>query len=109
MVIADLIHPAWLALAVVLEIAANIFLKYSNGFKKPLIGALSLASVMLAFSALAQAVKGIELSVAYAVWGGFGIIATVAAGWVLFGQRLNRKGWAGLTLLLAGMILLKLA
>ncbi|ORM54273.1 multidrug transporter subunit MdtI [Pantoea conspicua] len=109
MVIADLIHPAWLALAVVLEIAANIFLKYSNGFKKPLIGALSLASVLLAFSALAQAVKGIELSVAYAVWGGFGIIATVAAGWVLFGQRLNRKGWAGLTLLLAGMILLKLA
>lgn len=109
MVIADLIHPAWLALAVVLEIAANIFLKYSNGFKKPLIGALSLASVLLAFSALAQAVKGIELSVAYAVWGGFGIIATVAAGWVLFGQRLNRKGWTGLTLLLAGMILLKLA
>lgn len=109
MVIADLIHPAWLALAVVLEIAANIFLKYSNGFKKPLIGALSLASVLLAFSALAQAVKGIELSVAYAVWGGFGIITTVAAGWVLFGQRLNRKGWAGLTLLLAGMILLKLA
>ena len=109
MVIADLIHPAWLALAVVLEIAANIFLKYSNGFKKPLIGALSLASILLAFSALAQAVKGIELSVAYAVWGGFGIIATVAAGWVLFGQRLNRKGWAGLTLLLAGMILLKLA
>ncbi|MHA6311598.1 MULTISPECIES: multidrug/spermidine efflux SMR transporter subunit MdtI [Pantoea] len=109
MVIADLVHPAWLALAIVLEIAANIFLKYSNGFKKPLIGALSLASVLLAFSALAQAVKGIELSVAYAVWGGFGIIATVAAGWVLFGQRLNRKGWAGLTLLLAGMILLKLA
>lgn len=109
MVIADLVHPAWLALAIVLEIAANIFLKYSNGFKKPLIGALSLASVLLAFSALAQAVKGIELSVAYAVWGGFGIIATVAAGWVLFGQRLNKKGWAGLTLLLAGMILLKLA
>lgn len=112
MVIADLIHAAWLALAIVLEIAANIFLKYSNGFKKPLYGVLSLASVLLAFSALAQAVKGIDLSVAYAVWGGFGIIATVAtvaAGWVLFGQRLNKKGWAGLTLLLAGMILLKLA
>ena len=109
MVIADLIHAAWLELAIVLEIAAHIFLKYSNGFKKPLYGVLSLASVLLAFSALAQAVKGIDLSVAYAVWGGFGIIATVAAGWVLFGQRLNKKGWAGLTLLLAGMILLKLA
>jgi len=109
MVIADLIHAAWLALAIVLEIAANIFLKYSNGFKKPLYGVLSLASVLLAFSALAQAVKGIDLSEAYAVWGGVGILATGAAGWVLFGQRLNKKGWAGLTLLLAGMILLKLA
>lgn len=62
-----------------------------------------------AFSSLAQAVKGIELSVAYALWGGFGIAATVAAGWILFGQRLNKKGWAGLTLLLAGMIMIKLA
>jgi spermidine export protein MdtI len=58
---------------------------------------------------LSQAVKGIELSVAYALWGGFGIAATVAAGWILFGQRLNKKGWAGLTLLLAGMIMIKLA
>ena len=109
MVIADFVHVAWLALAIVLEIAANISLKYSDGFKKPLHGLLSLCFVLLAFSALAQAVKGIDLSIAYAVWGAFGIIVTVAAGWVLFGQRLNRKGWTGLTLLLAGMILLKLA
>jgi spermidine export protein MdtI len=33
----------------------------------------------------------------------------VAAGWILFGQRLNLKGWAGLVLLLLGMIILKLA
>ena len=86
-----------------------MWLKCSDGLKYPLYGLLSLCCVLLAFSALDQAVKGIDLSIAYAVWGGFGIIATVAAGWVLFGQRLNRKGWAGLTLLLAGMILLKLA
>ncbi|MEL8216500.1 multidrug/spermidine efflux SMR transporter subunit MdtI, partial [Escherichia coli] len=46
---------------------------------------------------------------AYALWGGFGIGATLAAGWILFGQRLNRKGWIGLVLLLAGMIMVKLA
>ncbi|EPY6034023.1 multidrug/spermidine efflux SMR transporter subunit MdtI, partial [Shigella flexneri] len=62
-----------------------------------------------AFSALSQAVKGIDLSVVYALWGGFGIAATLAAGWILFGQRLNRKGWIGLVLLLAGMIMVKLA
>ncbi|PZT67041.1 multidrug transporter subunit MdtI [Escherichia coli] len=73
------VHAAWLALA----------------------GLLSLAAVLAAFSALSQAVKGIDLSVAYALWGGFGIAATLAAGWILFGQRLNRK--------LAGMIMVKLA
>ena len=95
------VHAAWLALAIVLEIVANVFLKFSDGFRRKIFGLLSLAAVLAAFSALSQAVKGIDLSVAYALWGGFGIAATLAAGWILFGQRLNRKGWIGLVLLLA--------
>lgn len=103
------VHGAWLAAAIVLEIAANIFLKFSDGFRRKLYGILSLAAVLAAFSALSQAVKGIDLSVAYAIWGGFGVVATLAAGWILFGQRLNYKGWIGLVLLVAGMVMIKLA
>ncbi|WP_201510821.1 multidrug efflux SMR transporter subunit KpnF [Klebsiella pneumoniae] len=103
------IHAAWLAIAIVLEIIANVFLKFSDGFRRKIYGILSLAAVLGAFSALSQAVKGIDLSFAYALWGGFGIAATIAAGWVLFGQRLNNKGWAGVILLVAGMVLIKLA
>ncbi|ELW1645916.1 MULTISPECIES: multidrug/spermidine efflux SMR transporter subunit MdtI [Enterobacter] len=102
-------HGAWLALAIVLEIVANVFLKFSDGFRRKFYGLMSIAAVLGAFSALSQAVKGIDLSVAYALWGGFGIAATLAAGWILFGQRLNHKGWVGLVLLLAGMIMIKLA
>lgn len=64
---------------------------------------------MGAFSALAVAVKGIELSIAYALWGAFGVVATVAAGWILFNQRLNYKGWGGIILLITGMVVIKLA
>ena len=103
------VHGAWLALAIVLEISANVFLKFSDGFRRKVYGILSLLAVLGAFSALSQAVKGIDLSVAYALWGGFGIIATAAAGWILFGQKLNRKGWIGLALLLAGMVIIKFA
>ncbi len=103
------LHVAWLALAIVLEIAANILLKYSCGFRRPVYGLGSLMAVLAAFAALAQAVKGIDLSVAYALWGGFGLVATVAAGWILFGQRLNYTGWGGIALLLLGMVLIKLA
>ena len=103
------IHGAWLALAIVLEITANVLLKFSDGVRRKIYGILSLAAVLVAFSALSQAVKGIDLSVAYALWGGFGIAATIAAGWILFGQRLNHKGWVGVVLLVAGMVLIKLA
>ena len=99
------VHAAWLGMAIVLEIIANVFLKFSDGFRRK----LSLVAVLAAFSALSQAVKGIDLSVAYALWGGFGIAATLAAGWILFGQRLNHKGWIGVVLLLAGMVMIKLA
>ncbi|HGH3372127.1 TPA: multidrug/spermidine efflux SMR transporter subunit MdtI [Kluyvera cryocrescens] len=103
------VHGAWLAGSIVLEIVANIFLKFSDGFRRKLYGILSLVAVLAAFSALSQAVKGIDLSVAYAIWGGFGVAATLAAGWILFGQRLNYKGWLGVALLLVGMVLIKLA
>lgn len=53
---------AFLILAVMLEIVANILLKMSDGFRRKWLGILSLLSVLGAFSALAQAVKGIELS-----------------------------------------------
>lgn len=105
----DWVPFAWLGLAIVLEVIANLLLKYSDGFRRRALGVTSILCVLGAFSALAQAVKGIELSVAYAVWGGFGILATVAMGWALFGQRLVWRGWLGLGLLVAGMALLKLA
>lgn len=101
------VHAAWLALAIVLEIVANVFLKFSDGFRRKIFGLLSWRRCWLPL--VRFAVKGIDLSVAYALWGGFGIAATLAAGWILFGQRLNRKGWIGLVLLLAGMIMVKLA
>jgi spermidine export protein MdtI len=47
------IHGAWLALAIVLEIVANVFLKFSDGFRRKVYGILSLLAVLGAFSALA--------------------------------------------------------
>ncbi|MGP1939078.1 MAG: multidrug/spermidine efflux SMR transporter subunit MdtI [Arsenophonus sp. ET-DL9-MAG3] len=102
-------HSTFLFLAVILEVLANIFLKLSNGFKRLWIGVLSLVIVLGAFSALAIAINGIELSVAYALWGGVGVIVTVFAGWILFNQQLNYKGWSGIILLITGIIFIKLS
>ena len=40
------IHAAWLCAATLLEIAANIFLKLSDGFKRKTYGLLSLLAVL---------------------------------------------------------------
>lgn len=52
------VHAAWLALAIVLEIVANVFLKFSDGFRRKNIWLALSAAVLAAFSALSQAVKG---------------------------------------------------
>ena len=41
--------------------------------------------------------------------GSFGIIITVIMGMVLFQQRLNRKGWLGLSMLVLSIVLIKMA
>lgn len=106
---ATFIHFVWMAIAIALEIAANIFIKFSEGFRRRGVGAVGIACILLSFTALAQAVKGIDLSVAYALWGGTGIALTALAGTLLFKQRLSLPGWMGIALIVGGMSMLRLA
>ncbi|MFA7474564.1 multidrug/spermidine efflux SMR transporter subunit MdtI [Castellaniella ginsengisoli] len=106
---AGLIHYAFMAAAVLLEVAANVFIHYSDGFRRRVTGALGIGCILASFTALSQAVEGIDLSVAYALWGGCGILLTAIAGRVLFDQGLGRTGWSGIAAIVAGMLLLRLA
>lgn len=99
---------AWLALAVVLEVGGTCLLKLSNGMTRRVAGASGIILVIGAFASLAQAIQGMDLSVAYAVWGGAGLVITSVL-WVLaFGQRIRPSGWAGIGLVVAGVAALKL-
>lgn len=97
------------ALAAALDILANVFLVKAQGFRKPLFLAASLALICLAFTALAYAVRSMDLAVAYAMWGGFGILGTSLIGAALFGQKLNGYALAGMILLIGGMTTLHLS
>lgn len=103
------IHLAMMALAIVLEVAANVAIKLSDGFRRRAVGALGIACILASFTALAQATKGIDLSIAYALWGGTGIVLTATAGVLLFRQRLGAIGWGGIGCIVAGVVVLKLA
>ncbi|ADP88213.1 SMR family transporter [Nitratidesulfovibrio vulgaris] len=96
-------------LAAALEVAANLLLSRSDGFRRLGLASSALVLVGLAFTCLAYAVRGMDLAVAYALWGGFGILGTSLGGWWLHGQRLKPAAWAGMALLIGGMALLHLA
>lgn len=106
---AQFIHYVYMVVAVLLEVAANIFIKHSAGWRRKGWGMLGIVSVLASFTALSQAVQGMDLSVAYALWGGAGIVLTTAAGWVFFKQALARRGCVGIALIVVGVLLLKLS
>lgn len=104
-----LIHIIFLISAILLEVLGNIFTKRSNGFRNKLMGILGILCVMLSFTALSQAVKGFDLSIAYAIWGGTGLLLTTIAGLLLFNQKLTTKGWLGVVLIIVGISILRLS
>ena len=99
----------WLLLAVALEIGGTYLLKLSDGMARRVTGAGGVVLVMGAFAALARAIEGMDLSVAYAVWGGAGLVITAIIGALVFGQRIRPVGWLGILLVVGGVVALKLA
>lgn len=96
----------FLGIAIVLDVVANIALKFSDGFRRKKHGIFALVCIMAAFACLAQALQIIELSIAYAFWGAIGLCLTVFSDYLLFGQKLTAVGWLGLIVMILGVSLL---
>ena len=65
--------------------------------------------VWVAFALLGQAVRGIDLAVAYALWGALGIIGTAIGARVFFGQKLKPLGWLGMAVVISSVVVLTTA
>ncbi|MQW86241.1 SMR family transporter [Sinorhizobium saheli] len=100
---------AFAVMAGILDVAANLASTKSDGFARRGWGALSIALVLAAFALLAEAVKGMDLAVAYAVLGATGIFGTAICGRLFFGQRLKPIGWAGLLMIFGAVLVLHTA
>lgn len=94
----------------ILDIVANLALAKSNGFKKLWWGLLALLLVDSVFLLLALALDiGMELPVAYTLWGAIGILGTVGGGYIFFKQYLKPIGFVGIVLVLIAVYLLHFA
>ncbi|WP_028864720.1 multidrug/spermidine efflux SMR transporter subunit MdtI [Psychromonas aquimarina] len=102
-----LIHILFLCMSILLDIAANYFLKVSEGFKHKVPGIFAILLVAAAFISLGQAVHSIQLSIAYATWGAGGIIGTLLVDSCFFGQTIGRRCQIGVPLLISGIVVLQ--
>ncbi|MFC0808358.1 SMR family transporter [Ensifer sp. P24N7] len=100
---------AFAVVAGVLDVAANLASTKSNGFARRGWGTLSIVLVLAAFALLAEAIKDMDLAIAYAILGATGIFGTAICGRLFFGQRLKPIGWLGLSLIFGAVLVLHTA
>ena len=93
-----------LALAIVCEVVGTSFLMKSEQFTNlgpTLVMALFYVG---SFFFLSQALKIVPLGVAYAIWGGVGIVVTAIVGVVAFRQTLDTAALIGIAMIVGGVI-----
>lgn len=101
---------AWILLvfAGFLEVAWAVGLKYTQGFSRLGPSVFTIASMVGSVWLLALAVRTLPLGTAYAIWTGIGAVGAFVLGIVLFGESASAARIASVTLILAGLVGLKL-
>lgn len=105
----QLIAIFWIVAASGCDIIGNVLTKLSNGFSKKRFALMVMVVQIAAFVFLSFALESIDLSVAYALWGALGIIATSIIGRVMFGESLHPVKVLGIAITLVAILFLKLS
>lgn len=101
---------AWFALflAGLLEIGWALGLKYSDGFTRFWPSVATVVAIGFSFALLAVSLKSVPFGTAYAMWTGIGAAGTMVIGMLLFGEPADLLRVLCLTLIVGGMVGLKL-
>jgi small multidrug resistance pump len=100
---------AILALAIAAELFATMCLRASEGLSRTMPSLGAAAGYAFAFWLLSIAlVRGMPVSVAYAIWSAVGVAAVALLGWWLFDERLTLVQGGGIVLIVAGVVALEL-
>ncbi len=99
----------YLILAIVFETLATTFLKMSNGFSVLMLSIGTVIGYVLCFMFLSYALKTIDMSVAYAIWGSLGILLISIIGMLFFHESISVLKVASIALIILGTVGLRLA
>jgi len=97
-----------LILAGIFEVGWAIGLKYADGFTRLWPSLATGVAVVGSMGLLAVAVRTLPLGTSYAIWTGIGTVGTAVLGILLFGEPATAIRLACITLIVAGIVGLKL-
>ena len=98
----------FLGLAIILEVIGSSFMKVSNGFSKVTPSIVMVVAYLVSFYFLSLALKSIPLGIAYAIWGGLGIVLTAIVSVTIFKQSLDLPAIVGIILIVSGVLVMNL-
>ncbi len=98
----------YLILAVAAETIATSALQASQQFTRMGPSLLVVVGYATAFWFLSLTLRVLPVGVAYAMWSGLGILLIALIGWTVFGQRLDAAAILGMSLILAGILVIQL-
>lgn len=101
-------HFITLFVAVIFETIGTTALQASQQFTKLGPSVIVVVSYALAFYLLALTLKYMPVGVMYAIWSGSGIVLISIIGWVVFRQALDLPAVIGITMILAGIVIIQL-
>ncbi len=95
--------------AISAEVGGTTCLKLSDGFSRlaPSLGVVVLYPLSFVF--LAAVLKSVDVSVAYAIWAGFGTALVAAIGILVFGEPITGTRLVSLGLIVVGIVGLQLS
>lgn len=99
----------YLTVAIAFEIVGTTAMKMSDGMTRLWPSLAVVVCYLAAFALLAQALKTIEVGVAYAIWSAIGTAAVAAIGIWMFGESMSLMKVAGIALIVAGVVSLRMA
>ncbi len=101
-------HWIYLVIAIISEVAATSALKAAEGFTRWQPSLVVVIGYASAFYFLSLTLDAIPLGVAYALWSGVGVALISLVAWVLYHQSLDLGGIAGISLIVAGVVVLNI-
>ena len=95
----------YLALAIAFEVVGTSALKASETLTRLVPSLVTLITYTASFVFLALSLRTIPIGIAYAMWAGLGIVLIALVGWFWFRQTLDVPALIGLSLIVAGVVL----